>query len=84
MHPIHVFMLGWRPLGSRKRRWRVQDCTDVEHASRIAAGLARLDGGGRWRVYGTLNVPADRGSVRVDRGPVLADGVERPPFLLDD
>ena len=73
-----VFMLGWRPLGSRTRRWQVQVCTDLDEAARLAAGLVRGDGGGRWRVYGTVSVPAGCGSVRLERGPVLADGVERP------
>ena len=73
-----VFMLGWRPLGSRKRRWQVHVCADLDEAARLAAGLVRGDGGGRWRVYGTVSVPAGGGSVKLERGPVLADGVERP------
>ena len=73
-----VFVLGWRPLGARKRRWQVQCCPGVADATRIVAGLARGDGGGRWRVYGTVSVLGPAGSVRVVRGGVLAEGVERP------
>ena len=76
-------MLGWRPLGSRKRRWQVHVCADLDEAARLAAGLVRSDGGGRWRVYGTVSVPAGAGSVKLDRGPVLADGVERLPVHPD-
>lgn len=73
----HVFMLGWRPLGSRKRRWQVRDCDDLDEAARLAAGLVRLDGGGRWRVYGMVSVPARAGSVKLECGQLLAEGLER-------
>ena len=39
------FALGWRPIGSAKRHWQLQVCVDVAEAARLAAGLARLDGG---------------------------------------
>ena len=42
------FALGWRPIGSSKRRWQLQDCVDVAAAARLAAGLTEFDGGGRW------------------------------------
>ena len=72
------FALGWRPLGSGTRRWQLQDCVDVAEAARIAAGLARFDGGGRWRVYDMETVPARAGSVRRVRRSVVAEGVVRP------
>ena len=72
------FALGWRPIGSSKRRWQLQDCVDVAEAARLAAGLARLDGGGRWRVYDMATVPAEGGSVKLVRRDVVAEGVARP------
>ena len=81
-----VFALGWRPLGSSKRRWQVRDCGDVAEAARHAAALARFDGGGRWRVYDMATVPTDGGSVQLVRRTVVAEGlvlldgsVTRPP-----
>ena len=76
--PNELFILGWRPIGSAKRRWRVDDCVDAAHAARLVAGLARLDGGGRWRVYGTASVVVPDGSVCVERRDVLAEGVVLP------
>ena len=73
-----VFALGWRPIGSSKRRWQFQDCVDVAEAARLAAGLARFDGGGRWRVYDIVIVPADGSSVKLVRRRVVAEGVVRP------
>ena len=29
------FALGWRPIGSSKRRWQLQDCVDVAEAARL-------------------------------------------------
>ena len=72
------FALGWRPLGSRTRRWQLQDCVDVAEAARLAAGLARFDGCGRWRVYDMVTVPAEGGSVELVRWRVVAEGVVRP------
>ena len=72
------FALGWRPIGSRKRRWQLQDCVDVAEAARLAAGLARFDRGGRWRVYDMATVPADGGSVKLVRRNVVAEGVVLP------
>ena len=72
------FALGWRPIGSTKRRWQLQDCVDVAEAARLAAGLARFDGGGRWRVYDMATVPAEGGSVKLVRRAVVAEGVVRP------
>ena len=72
-----VFVLGWRPIGSRKRRWQLQDCVDVAEAARLAAGLARFDGGGRWRVYDMALVPAEGGTVKLVRRDVVAEGVVR-------
>ena len=42
------------------------------------AGLARFDGGGRWRVYDMAAVPAATGSVKLVRRAVVAEGVVRP------
>ena len=72
------FTLGWRPIGSSRRRWQLQDCVDVAEAARLAAGLARFDGGGRWRVYDMVTVPAEGGSVKLVRRRVVAEGVVRP------
>ena len=72
------FVLGWRPIGSPKRSWQLQDCVDVDEAARIAASLARLDGGGRWRVYDMVTVPARAGSVKLVRRNVVAEGVVLP------
>ena len=74
----HLFVLGWRPIGSGKRRWQVQPCVDVADAARLVEGLTRGDGGGRWRVYGTESVVGRGGSVRVERRNVLAEGVVLP------
>ena len=73
-----VFALGWRPLGSSKRRWQVRDCGDIAEAARHAAALARFDGGGRWRVYDMATVPTDEGSVQLVRQTVVAEGVVLP------
>ena len=73
-----VFALGWRPVGSHKRCWQLQDCVDVAEAARLAAGLARFDRGGRWRVYDMATVPADGGSVKLVRRRVVAEGVVLP------
>ena len=73
-----VFALGWRPLGSGARRWQVRDCGDVAEAARLAAALARFDGGGRWRVYAMVTVPTDGGSVQLVRQSVVAEGVVLP------
>ena len=73
-----IFTLGWRPIGSSKRRWQLQDCIDVAEAARLAAGLARFDGGGRWRVYDMVTVPAEGGSVKLVRRSVVAEGVVLP------
>lgn len=72
------FALGWRPIGSRTRRWQLQVCVDVAEAASLAAGLARADGGGRWKVYDMVTVPARRGSVQLVRRTVVAEGVVRP------
>ena len=71
------FALGWRPIGSSKRRWQLQDCVDVAEATRIAAVLAAADGGGRWRVYDMVTVPAESGAVKLVRRTVVAEGVVR-------
>ena len=72
------FALGWRPIGSSKRRWQLQDCVDVAEAASLAAGLAKFDGGGRWRVYDMVTVPAESGSVQLVRRDMVAEGVVRP------
>ncbi len=74
-----VFVLGWRPIGSSRRRWQLHYCVDVAEAARLAAGLARSDGGGRWRVYDMATVPAGGGSVALARRHLVAEGVVRPP-----
>ena len=73
-----VFALGWRPIGSSKRCWQLQACVDVPEAARLAAALARFDGGGRWRVYDMVTVQAEAGSVKLVRRRVVAEGVVRP------
>ena len=73
-----VFALGWRPLGSRERCWQVRECVDVAEAARLVAALARFDGGGRWRVYDMVTVPAEGGSVKLVRRSVVAEGVVLP------
>ncbi len=73
-----VFALGWRPIGSSKRCWQIQHCADLAEAARIAAGLARFAGGGRWRVYDMATVPAGGGSVALARRHLVAEGVVRP------
>ena len=73
-----VFALGWRPIGSSKRRWQLQVCVDVAEAARLVAALARFDGGGRWRVYDMVTVRAEAGgSVKLVRRGVVAEGVVR-------
>ena len=74
----NLFMLGWRALGSPRRRWQVQYCVDLAEAERIAAGLVGSDGGGRWRVYGFTRVELPDGPVRLERRDLLAEGVVRP------
>ena len=44
-------------------------------ARRVAGGYARFDGGGRWRVYTTRVVSADR-TTRVVRHRMVAEGLE--------
>ena len=43
-----VFALGWRPIGSSKRCWQLQDCVDIAEAARLAAvlGAFRLEAAG--------------------------------------
>ena len=77
-----VFSLGWRPLGSRERCWQVRDCVDVAEAARLAAALARFDGGGRWRVYDMVTVPTEGGSVKLVRRDVVAEGVVLPDISV--
>lgn len=72
-----VFALGWRPIGSSKRCWQLQDCVDVAEAARLVAGLARFGGGGRWRVYDMVSVPAEGSSVKLVRRHLVAEGVVR-------
>ena len=73
-----IFTLGWRPIGSSKRRWQLQGCVDVAEGAHLAAGLTRFDGGGRWRVYDMVTVPAEGGSVKLVRRDLVAEGVVRP------
>ena len=73
-----IYTLGWRPIGSSRRSWQLQNCGGVPEAARLAAGLADFDGGGRWRVYGMVLVPAGRGPVKLVRNSVVAEGVVLP------
>ena len=73
-----LFTLGWRPIGSSKRRWQLEYSVDAVEAARIAASLADSDGGGRWRVYDMVTVPAEGGSVKLVRRNVVAEGVVLP------
>ncbi len=74
-----VFALGWRPIGLSRRRWQLHHCVDVAEAAGLATGLARSDGGGRWRVYDMVTVPEGGGSVALARRHLAAEGVVRPP-----
>ena len=73
-----IYTLGWRPIGASKRSWQLPSCGDFAEAGRLAAGLARFDGGGRWRVYDMATVPAEGGAVKLVRRDVVAEGVVRP------
>ena len=77
--PTDVFAVGWRPVGSAERRWTMRVCAGPAEAAAVAAGLARSDGGGRWRVYGTRAAPAAAGPPGIERAELLAEGVELPP-----
>ena len=72
-----LFSIGWRAVGSSQRRWQLQYCVDVAEAARNAAGLAHFAGGGRWRVYDMVTVPAGGGSVKLVPRRVVAEGVVR-------
>ena len=69
-----LYAVGWRVPGQTPR-WVWAVFPSLADAVRVARGYARLDGGGRWRVYGTRLVAA-AGSVREVRDRVLAEGVE--------
>ena len=69
-----LYAVGWRVPG-RAPRWVWAVFPSLADEVRVARGNARLDGGGRWRVYGTRLVEA-AGSVREVRDRVLAEGVE--------
>ena len=69
-----LYTVGWRVPGQAPR-WVWAVFPSLADAVRVARGYARLDGGGRWRVYGTRAVAA-AGSVREVRDQVLAEGVE--------
>ena len=71
-----LYAVGWRAPG-RPRQWIWGVFPSLDGAVRAARGYAKLDGGGRWRVYSTRVVAAS-GSVREVRDQVLAEGVERP------
>ena len=71
-----LYAVGWRAPG-RPRQWVWGVFPSLDGAVRVARGYAKLDGGGRWRVYSTRVVAAS-GSVREVRDQVLAEGVERP------
>lgn len=71
-----LYALGWRVPG-QTRQWIWAVFPSLADAVRVARAYAKLDGGGRWRVYGTRVVAAS-GSVREVRDRVLAEGVERP------
>ena len=75
----NLFMLGWRALSSTQRRSLVQYCVDMAEAKRIAAGLVKFDGGGRWRVYGLTRVQSPDSPVRLGRGDLLARGETQGP-----
>ena len=71
-----LYAVGWRAPG-RPRQWVWGVFPSLDGAVRVARGYAKLDGGGRWRVYST-RVMAASGSVHEVRDQVLAEGVERP------
>ncbi len=70
-----LYAVGWRVPG-QARKWIWAVFPSLADAVRVARGYVRLDGGGRWRVYGTRAVAAS-GSVREVRDRMLAEGVER-------
>ena len=72
------FALGWRPLGSRDRRWQLQDCVDVAEAAASRRAWRGSTGVVSGRVYDMVTVPARAGSVRLVRRSLLAEGVARP------
>ena len=69
-------MLAWHPAGAPKRRYQLQVCDDAGMAARLAAGLARSDGGGRWLVFSTVTATRPNGSLTTERGTVVANGAE--------
>ncbi len=70
-----LYAVGWRA-PDQARQWVWAVFPSLDGAVRVARGYAKLDGGGRWRVYSTRVVAAS-GSVREVRDRVLAEGVER-------
>ena len=83
-----LYVVRWRPLGAARRRSQVRPCADVAEAARIAAGLVWSDGGGWWRVYGTVLVSDRSGSLKAGRGArrgalLAGNGDPSPPSLAD-
>ena len=69
-----LYAVGWRTLG-RPRQWVLAVYPSVTAAAAAGGGYARFDGGGRWRVYTTRVVSADR-TTRVVRDRMVAEGLE--------
>ena len=69
-----LYAVGWRTPGL-SRQWVVAVYPSVTAAAAAAGGYARFDGGGRWRVYTTRVVSADR-TTRVVRDRMVAEGLE--------
>ena len=69
-----LYAVGWRTPG-RPRQWVLAVYQSVTAAAAAAGGYARFDGGGRWRVYTTRVVSADR-TTRVVRHRMVAEGLE--------
>ena len=68
-----LYAVGWRTPG-RPRRWVMAVYPSVAAAAAAGGGYARFDGGGRWRVYTTRVVSADR-TTRVVRDRIVAEGL---------
>ena len=62
-----LYAVGWRSAG-RPRQWVWAVFPSLGQAVRVARGYAACDGGGRWRVYGTLEAVL---------GHRLAEGLEK-------
>ena len=70
-----LYAVGWRVRG-RPRQWVWSVFPSLDLAVHVARGYAALDGGGRWRVYGTRVAAVGDGRVGAVLGRPLAEGLE--------